>query len=121
MMGSIEALVNTLRSVRHGASEIRYRQDALLAELASPRAVFAAMATVQLYDAVDCFEAVIRHLRAVAADLDCDSGGRAIASLGQLVLHLRVFGILYQTEQLAQAVHSADVEICALFRGRLRS
>jgi hypothetical protein len=121
MSGSIEVLVHTLRSVRHGASDIRYRQDALLAELTSPRATSVAIATVQLYDAVDGFETVVGHLRAIAAELDCDLGRRAIASLGELVLHLRVFTILSQVEQLAQAIHSADVEICALFTGRFRS
>lgn len=121
MTGSMDVLVHTLRSVRHGASEIRYRQDAVLAELTSPRAMSVAIATVQLHDAVDSFETAVGHLQAIAAELDCDLGRRMIASLGELVLHLRVFAILSQVEQLVQAIHSADVEICALFTGRLRS
>lgn len=121
MGGSIEVLVHTLRSVRHGASEIRYRQDALLATLASPRATSVAIATVQLHNAVEGFESVVGQLRGIAAELDCDLGHQMIASLGELVLHLRVFAILSQVEQLALATDGADAALRALFTGRLRS
>ncbi|MGH9885695.1 MAG: hypothetical protein ACREBE_09215, partial [bacterium] len=39
----------------------------------------------------------------------------------ELVLHLRVFAILAQFEQLSRAIHRADVQVGALFAGPIRS
>jgi len=119
-MMSIEAVVRTLRGVRHCASEIRYGQDALIVEQASPRGISVAIATVQLYEAVATFETTVGNLQALAAELDCELGQRMIASLSELVLHLRVCALLAQIDQLVHATHRIDVELCALFTGRLR-
>lgn len=121
MTGNIDVVVRALRSVRHSAIEIRYRQAVLLAELTSPRAALVAVATVQLYDAVEIFESTVRRLQTIAAELDRELGRHLIASLGELVLHLRVFAILSEVEQLTQALYSPGVEIHALFTERIRS
>lgn len=108
--------MHALRGVRHSASDIRYRYDVLSTELTSPHATSVAIAIVRLYDAVESFEATIRHLQAIAAELAGEVGEEINGSLGELVLHLRVFAILSQIEQLDRAIHGlgAGVELCVL-------
>lgn len=121
MTGDSDAIVYALRGVQHGATEVQYRHGVLLAEITSPRAAFVVTATVQMNDAVETFESAVRRLQTVAAELDCEPSDRRIASLGDLVLHLRLFAIVSEIERLTRDLHSPKVGIRPIFTGQAPS
>jgi hypothetical protein len=120
-MASIDVLVSALRDARATASDVQHRREALLNKLNAPRAICVALSTAQLYEALTTFESTIANLRALAAALDCEFGDHVIASLDELILHLRTLGILSQIEQLSQAAHDLTTAPDELFAGKFQS
>lgn len=121
MTGDSDAIVYALPGVQHGATEVQYRHGVLLAELESPRAASVVVATVQMHHAIETFESAVRRLQMVAAELDCEPSDRRIASLGDMVLHLRLFAILSEIERLTKDLHSPKVGIRPIFTGQTPS